>query len=481
MQRMNIGIQWKKVLLSLTIVSLTVFICAQPKKQTEVVFWHAMGGPLGDALIELVEDFNSTHPNIHIKAINMGNYSALSTKLMASIQADEQPDIAQAFESWIANFMEADKLVAMDSFIENDPAFRATLDDIYPVFIKSNTFDGRLWAFPFNKSVRVMYYNRDAFFQHGLDPYSCPQTWDEFREYCRKLTVDEDNDGVPEVYGTTFPVSAWQFENLLLQAGGEVMSPDSMTPLFNQEPGVEALNFLSALLNEDHSAYLSTGYEGQNDFLAGKVAMVEGSSVSMAYLQLTGINFYMGIGPIPVRETKRNIISGTNVVIFKGPDPEVEKAAWEFVKWFTDAPQTARWSDMTYYMPVRKSAFEEPVLKERMETYPEIAAVYDQLNYSTFEPPIAEWYSARKHLEENVIEKVLRGVLSPQDALDKAADRIAQDLRESGKQSGSSGSSHKKVQEHSYRLELLVILGMVLLIIGIVWLISWIRKRAEVF
>ncbi len=468
-----------KWFLAIIMAIVAIGIGAQQSGKTEVVFWHAMGGPLGDALIELVEDFNSTHPDIHIKAINMGNYSALSTKLMASIQADEQPDVAQAFESWIANFMSADKLVPMDDFIAKDAEFRASLDDIFPVFIQSNTFDGRLWAFPFNKSVRVMYYNRDAFFRHGLDPYSCPETWDEFREYCRKLTVDEDNDGVPEVYGTTFPVSAWQFENLLLQAGGEVMSPDNITPLFNQEPGVEALKFLYALLNEDKTAYLSTGYEGQNDFLAGKVAMVEGSSVSMAYLQLTGINFYMGIGPIPVRETKRNIISGTNVVIFKGKDPKVELAAWEFVKWFTEAPQTAKWSYLTYYMPVRKSAFEEPALKERLETYPEIAAVYDQLNYSTFEPPIAEWFSARKNMEEMVIEKVLRGVLQPQEALDMAADKIANDLRQSGKDTGKGSSNHKKAKEHSYFLELMVILGTILVIIGIVWLISWIRKRAE--
>ena len=34
-------------------------------------------------------------------------------------------------------------------------------------------------------------------------------------------------------------------------------------------------------LNKYKIAYLSTGYDGQNDFLASKVGMVEGSSVSM--------------------------------------------------------------------------------------------------------------------------------------------------------------------------------------------------------
>jgi len=111
------------------------------------------------------------------------------------------------------------KLVAMDDFIKEDPDFgQEDLDDVFPVFIKSNTIDNRLWAFPFNKSVRVLYYNRDMLFQNDIDPYTPPATWKDFLEYCRKMTKDENKDGTPEVFGTTFPVSAWQFENLLLQA-----------------------------------------------------------------------------------------------------------------------------------------------------------------------------------------------------------------------------------------------------------------------
>jgi maltose-binding protein MalE len=75
-------------------------------------------------------------------------------------------------------------------------------------------------------------------------------------------------------------------------------------------------------------------------------------------------------------------------------------------------------------MPVRKSAFQEPALKERLSSNPEIKSVYDQLNDATFEPQISEWFETRKYLEEQVIEKVVRGTLQPQEALDSAADKI---------------------------------------------------------
>ncbi|MCD4828278.1 MAG: ABC transporter substrate-binding protein [Candidatus Cloacimonetes bacterium] len=466
---------WSGIILALALAGI-FSACgeARQSERVQVVFWHSMGGPLGDALNQLIDEFNQAHPDIHILGVAMGNYTALQTKLMASIQADKQPDIAQAFESWIANFIEANKLASMDQFIAADPEFRATMDDIYPVFLRSNTFRDTLWAFPFNKSVRVLYYNKDLFFNNGLRvgdrPADPPATWEEFREYCRILTRRNDK-GVAEVYGTTYPVSAWQFENLLLQAGGEIMAEDNRTPLFNSEYGVEALDFLAGLLNADSTAYLSVGYEGQNDFLAGKVAMVEGSSVSVAYMRRTGIDFLLGIGAIPTHRTKRNIISGTNVIIFRKGNPRVEQAAWEFVKWFTAPAQTARWSEMTYYMPVRRSAFAEPALVQRLNEYPEMRAVYEQLEHATYEPPIPQWLDARKHLEEQVIEKVLRGQVAPAAALDAAAAQIEQDLQ------GTRGEGTRQQEgERSYLMELMVLLAGLILVIALVMVFLRLRS-----
>ena len=424
----------KKIIVLMMIASLFLISCGKKAASsgdvTEVVFWHSMGGPLGVALNKLITEFNDTHPNIHIKAISMGNYTALSQKLMASIQTGNQPDVAQVFESWTANMIDGDVIIPISDFIEKDPNFsQEDLNDFYPVFIESNTINGKLVSFPFNKSVRVMYYNKDIFFQNGLDPNKPPRTWSEFRKYCKKLSIDKNGDGVYEQYGTTFKISAWQFENLLLQAGGEILSPEGK-PLFNSEAGVEALKYLTNILLKDKTAYLSTGFDGQNDFLAGKIAMYEDSSVSIAFMKNTGIDFNIGITAIPVYKTKKNIISGTNVAIFKKNNEKVEKAAWEFVKWFTDTKQTAKWSELTYYMPVRKSAFQEKAIQERLTTNPEMAAVYDQLNFATYEPQISEWFETRKYLEEHVIEKVIRGKLTPKQALDNAAKMLEKKLKE---------------------------------------------------
>ncbi len=411
------------------LLTLLLYGCGPRERAAQLEFWHALGGPLGDALNELIAEFNQQHPDIYIHAISMGNYTALSQKLMASIQAGTQPDLAQVFESWTAGLVAGGVLVPFDDLIAQDENFgEEDFADIYPVFIDSSIIDGKIWSFPFNKSVRILYYNKDIFFRLGLDPDSPPKTWKEFREICRLATIDMTGNGVPDQYGTTFATSVWMFENLLLQAGGEMMTPDYSRARFNEEPGVIALEHLNTLLNEDQTAYLSAGFEWQNDLLASKVAMVEGSSVSAVYMQQAGIDFFLGMAALPVRDTKRNVISGTNICIFDTEDEVRHRAAWEFVKWFTDTKQTARWSYLTSYMPVRRSAFEEPQLSNRLRLNPEMADVYDQLSHATFEPPIQEWFEIRRYLEEQVLERVLRQRIGAQEALDNAARRLNQML-----------------------------------------------------
>jgi multiple sugar transport system substrate-binding protein len=424
------------IILLIIILVFSLFLTSCGKKKggsegkTQIIFWHALGGPLGDALNTLVTEFNKTHSDIEVKLISCGNYQALNQKLMASIQANQQPDISQAFETWTASLIKGRVLIPMSDFIQKDSKIEdKTLADFYPVFIKSNTFGDTLWSFPFNKSVRVLFYNKDMFVQNGLDPTHVPKDWTEFRADCKKLTIDKNKDGKPETFGSNFNISAWQFENLLLQAGGELVTPDGKKADFNSKYGIEALQFISDLLNKDKTVYLSSGFDGQNDFTASKVGMYEGSSVSLAHMKGTKINFNMGFGPIPTYRTNKSVISGTNVVIFKKNDPKREQAAWEFVKWFTDTEQTAKWSALTNYMPLRKSAMQTTTMKDLMASNPQYVGVYAQLDNALSEPQSAAWFDTRKDLEENVLEKVIRQTISPKKALDAAALRFDEKMK----------------------------------------------------
>ncbi len=412
----------RKLVIFIVLISILLGGCGKVVKsnKVKVTFWHGLSGPLGDVLNEMINDFNKTHKDIEIVPNSVSSYTALSQKLMASIQANKQPDIAQVFESWTSKYIEGDVLVSISDLIAEDSDFtEQDKSDIYSVFINSNTFNGKIMSFPFNKSVRAYFYNKDAFYRAGLDPNYFPATWEEFRTYCKLLTDTDPAVKRPTKYGTNFNVNEWQFINLLYQAGGEIINSDNQ-PVLNSAYGVEGLTYITDLINKDKTVYLVREYEGQNDFLAGVVAMYEGSSVSITHMRQQPINFNIGYAPLPVHKTSKSAVSGANIVIFKSGDHKREKAAWEFIKWFTDTDQTAKWSARTCYMPVRRSAMNSPTIQSFLSESPQFRAIYEQLENAVYEPQNAAWFEARMELK-GFLEKAIKGDETPKNSLDQAA------------------------------------------------------------
>jgi len=388
-------------------------------------FWHAMPGALGVALDGLVADFNEGR-SVPVESVSMGRYQALSQKLMAAVAAGGPPDIGQCYEAWTANLVENGSLAPLSGFL----ASRGP-GDVYEIFLAGATQGGELWSFPFNKSVRCLYYNRDLFRAAGLDPDSPPRTWADYRAFASRLTVDRDGDGEPEQHGLASQITASMFENLLVQNGGSLLNEDETRVAFDSPEGVEALEFMADLLVRDGSAILSQGFDYQNDFLAGKVAMIEGSSVSLSFFRDPSgepkYAFDLGIAALPAGKRDVQLVAGTDVVIFR-TDPAREALAWEFVKWFTDTEQTARWAAETGYLPVRRSAMDHPRLAAKLEQHPGLREAYAQLDRALPQPKASGWYAGRQILEREAIEPVLRGKLGPREALRIAAEKANAEL-----------------------------------------------------
>jgi multiple sugar transport system substrate-binding protein len=414
-----------RILIPIMILVMVLGGCGRRKSAggvVEVTFWHGMGGPLGRVLNQLIDEFNQTHEGIYVNSVSMGQYTALSQKIMAAVAAGKPPVMAQAYENWTVELILSKSIVPIQNFVDGPEGLsRESLDDILPVFIENNQWDGVIWSFPFNKSVRALYYNRDLFAASGLDPDRPPRTWQEYFDFARKITRDIDGDGYPEIWGTAGQVAVWMFGNLMLQNDGEWLDESGEHVAFDSPEGVEALTFMRDLLTGD-VGFITAGFEYQNDFLAGKVGMVEGSTVSVAFME-GKYDFKLGIAALPVGRRPGVTIAGTNVVIFDGIPEEKQRAAWEFIKWFTDTEQTAKWSAGTFYVPVRQSALETELLQQKFREYPGLEEAYAQLRYASFEPKIAGWYAGRRYLAERAIESVLRGNADVALALEKAADK----------------------------------------------------------
>ena len=403
--------------------------------QTKVTFWHGLGGPLGESLEKLISDFNAAHPDIEVSGASMGQYAALSQKIMAAIAADNPPTIAQVYENWTANFIDAGAIVPMQKFVDGPSGFsQEELADIFPVFLEGGTFQGQLWTFPFNKGLPALYYNREMFQKAGFEPDQPPRTWEEFREMAHKLTVDEDGDGQPEQWGTSFsiPTIFAMYQLILVQNGGHILSPDGSQFLFNSPIGVEALQYLADLVKKDKVAYIAPGaYEHQTDFVARKVAMIQGHIVSRKYME-PQLTFEPGIAAIPQGKKPAVMLTGTNLAIFSKATEGQQEAAWAFIKWLGEVEQQARWAVETSYVPIRRSALDLDMMKAEFDRIPGLESVMRQIEYAVPQPKSAEWYAGRRQLQEEAIETTMRGKMPAKVGLDAVAEKLNRELAAGG-------------------------------------------------
>jgi multiple sugar transport system substrate-binding protein len=396
------------------------------EKEVVVTFWHAMGGPLGKTLDSLVTEFNETHPGITVDHVGMGNYQALSQKLMATVTAKKPPTISQVYESWTDQLYRTGALsIAQDLLTES--TVKELKEDLYPVFVEDNTWDGKLLTFPFNKSVPAFFFNKSLFKNEGIERF--PENWEEYLETGTKITKDTNGDGIPDIWATAFPMSTWIFETLLYQNGGRILAEDNITPLFQKEEGIDALNLLLDILHTHKIGRLTTGYQHQDDFLAGKVAIISGSIVSYSFIQSYNPKFEVGIAPVPSGKEDAVIISGTNIAVFKESTDEQKKAAMEFITWFLSPEIQARWAYGTGYIPVRITSLDHPLMKKRLEELDGLRRVISQLEFAYTEPRIAGWLGGRQILGTEGIEPVLRGVKEPEIALKDCAEEVEKFLR----------------------------------------------------
>jgi len=376
--------------------------------RVQVVFWHAMGGPLGRVMTDLIDRYNRSQNQYFIKAVGMGSYDTLAKKILASLVAKEAPDIAQNYQTLTKKFIKHGKIVCLDDLLASES--EDIKADIIPIMLENNTFDGKLYSFPFNKSVPVLYYNKDMFRKVGLDPERPPLTLDELAEFSRKITWYHQNtpgeDNSVYGYGTS-KANVWGFSNRILQFGGQIVNQEGNKSFFDAEPSINALLSLQKMIFEK-TAREGQGFDHQNDFIAGKSGIIESSIVSKVYME-GSIKFDFGVAALPGQLKNGVILSGSNINIFNNGDPRKVAGAWDFIKWFTSKEIGAEWSIRTTYMPVRKSSMQTEYFIKAQERDPNLKAPYVQLDYCNFEPRLTCWFEVRDLMADH-LERASIGV-----------------------------------------------------------------------
>ena len=399
---------------------------------TELTMYYpvAVGGALTKIVDSMVAEFESKNPDIDVNAIYAGNYNDARVKALAALQSGKPAQLSVMFSIDIHELRNLEAIDAFDDIISTDEE-RKWLDGFYPALMENGKADGKTWGVPFQRSTIVMYYNKDAFRDAGLDPEKPPTTWEEFANMGKKL-VKKDSSGHVNRWGAMIPSTGypyWMFGALTKQNSEVLMSQAGNETYFDKPGVVEALEYWHDLGNKHSimpSGVIEWGTLRQN-FLDQKTAIMWHSTGNLTTVKKNA-KFDFGVAKLPGNKELGSPTGGGNFYIFKNSSAEEKAASLKLVKFMTSPEQAANWSKATGYMGVSPAAYETNTLKEYVVEFPPAAVARDQLTHATAELSTHEAGRVRKFLDD-AIQAALTGQMSAKKALEDAQAQAKRVLR----------------------------------------------------
>ncbi|MFP4497888.1 MAG: ABC transporter substrate-binding protein [Vulcanimicrobiota bacterium] len=410
-------------------VIAAVLICqagaSAQQEKIELRFFHAMKGNRGKVLNELIDRFNKENPDITVegvqitsKSVRMGNdYNALYNAILENTAKKTPPDIAQVYENWTVQLIGIDAIIAVEDYLGTEIT-NETLKDLVPVFRQANNFQGKLWTLPFNKSIYVLYYNKDIFKKAGVKP---PETWEELKETARVLTQAKGDE--ISRYGIALNPSVDMFGHYLYSFGGEFINDDKA--VFDCPVGEKDLNYWVEMVHQDKSALLS--FTDRKEYLEGRSAMyIDTTSRIQSFKEKA--DFKWGVAMLPRGNTRKLQFAGTNLAVFSHLSPKKRTAALKFLDYMTSREATLHWAVNTGYLPVRVSAINSKEYQNLLEQDPRYKVAITSLEYAVVQPKVAGWEMIRGIINDAMYDAIsLR--FTPDQALNRAVDMSNQILK----------------------------------------------------
>jgi len=362
--------------------------------ETEIEWWHAMGGRLGEVVNEIATNFNASQDEVKLTPVFKGNYEETLTAGIAAFRAGEQPNILQVFDAGSATIINAKGAVVPVQDLLNEAGAGFDINDyISGVRYFYADSDGKMIGMPFNSSAPIMYTHTEAFEKAGVEP---PKTWEDFEAIAPKL---KEAGYIPLVQSHL----PWEFtENFASRNNVQFASNN------NGYDGVEGTRIL---VNNDHQKmmfnklaewkdngwfeFYGAGWnDNQAPFEQGKVAMWIGSSGSFGGLTKTA-TMEFGAVPLPFwrsvvgdaqPEGYQSFIGGAALFAMSGQPTEENEAVAKFFSYLTSPEVQYLWHRETGYVPVTQAAYDLAKEDGHYERTPAAEVGIQQLNL-----PSGEW------------------------------------------------------------------------------------------
>ncbi|WP_342599836.1 ABC transporter substrate-binding protein [Psychrobacillus sp. FSL H8-0483] len=394
---------------------------SESNEKIKIEFYYGLGGKLGDTMGKIVQDFNNSNEQYEIVPIIQGDYGETLQALQASLAAKKPPALAINRYPEFMKLAKNDVLLPLDENI-NNPEYNK--EDF--LLLEQGKYNDAILGVPAYIASPMMYYRKDIFEKYNID-YDSLENFEQLAEAAKLIKEKEGISGWSIM---------WYAEHMIdyaRSAGGDIVSEDGKTVTIDSEEWIYAWDQIRKWIHEDKimdTVYGGNGWEWWyktiDNMMNGKSAGYTGSSGDGGDLDFTKVatgmqKGFKGSEPRPVA-------TAVMFNLFKDTPKEQQQGAWEFVKYFTEAEQTAYWAVETGYIPVRDSAVDTEVYQNKLKENPYLSVPLEQAKTNGIAPFVDPTGGKIYNEIELAKDKVLIENIPAAEALKEAKIKAQEEL-----------------------------------------------------
>lgn len=402
--------------------------------ETTVTMWTfldpAKTSPREVALKQMIDGFHAANPDIRV-VVEPQDFAQMPSKFFLGHRTGTNPDIVWIDAKNLGGLQKSGAGTDMEALIVNAWPQEGRDDFFVKAGWEAARNDGKLVALPLFHGASVVYYRKDLLAETGIDPASL-KTWDGLLDAAKKLTKDNDGDGVTDVWGFGLPLAPLKTEStptLIGMLSGDEPVFDGCTANWATDIGEKSLQYTVDLIKEHgvtpKDAIVYNVDDITEQFIAGRYAIAITSNLRYSVIA-KGAEFgteNIGImawpswdgvksGPMPV--------SGWWISAWD-KSPQLAEAG-KFIDYMLSPDGVRLWATVGGQVPTRKSLLADPFFAEPANAW--VSTMVDAWGANSWmEPTQCNTRTLQGALNE-AVARVLVDDISAKEALVEAEEKF---------------------------------------------------------
>jgi len=343
-------------------------------------------------------------------------------KLQTMLAGGDYPDVMYLGNGDILPFVSKDQLLALDDMIERDGI---DTSDIFAANLALYNVDDKQYGFPADAPSQQLFFNKTMFEEAGVPVPSSDWEdpswdWDTFLEAAKALTDKDNNQWGWQTKPGNFR-AGWIF---VTANGGTFFNEDGTKCLLNEEPAVEAYQFLADLIHVHKVAPpVDVAQEmGQAELFQSGITAMETWWPAIGRMRTNIKDFEWDVAPHPAGAVTKSCSGGGTGHTLSKHAPHAEEG-WEFMKFMITTAAVEKWTEIMGIVPPLESVAQTDTFLQPGKPPEHITVFTEGAAYLRPDPRHPKFPEANTILQAE-LDYVWTGERSAQEALDTAVQKI---------------------------------------------------------